>query len=531
MNAHDRVLVVDDDPALLDALPAALRLRFPSLDTDVASSGPKALEMILAGDYDAIVCDIKMPGMDGLALLSELRARGNPVPVLLITGHGEQGLALEALRGGAYDFIQKPIEREYLIAALSRAMEQRKLARLVARQRETLEKHAAELESKVQRRTGELVAANQVKDEFLAMLGHELRNPIAAVSNALAVLERVRPDSPEAADMKRIIARQARILSRMVDDLLDISRLTQGKLVLERVAVDLKELIERCTDSFRRTGKLDRHHVSLAARSSWVYGDPLRLEQIFSNLLDNALKFTPTDGEIRIRLDPVEGGVKLAVEDQGIGIRPQELTRVFDLFFQTGQSLDRRKGGLGLGLGLVKRFVEMHGGTIEAQSEGIGRGSTFVVHLPLVSAAVPSAVPAAGGVSAPTRRVLLVEDNPDVRDGLRSLLELLGHEVRVAESGDEAIDGYVEFQPEAVLVDIGIPGIDGYEVARQMRALPGRENALVVAVTGYGQPEDRARAEGAGFDAHLVKPVDVDRLLHLLARRMDDAVQPERSRA
>jgi signal transduction histidine kinase/CheY-like chemotaxis protein len=363
----------------------------------------------------------------------------------------------------------------------------------------------------------EAEAASRAKDEFLAMLGHELRNPLGAISNATRVLHEI---GDQATRLQDIIGRQTQHLARLLDDLLDVSRLTMGKIALSRRAVDLREVVRDSLGVLEQEGKTDRHDVHVIAEPALVDGDPTRLEQIVRNLLDNALKYTPPGGRVNVTVSRDGEEAVLRVTDTGAGIPAEVLPRIFDLFVQAERSLERSMGGLGLGLTLVKRLVELHGGSVSAWSAGPEQGSEFVIRLPILPDADglpdPVALPVAAG---PELRVLVVEDNRDAREGLRMLLEAWGHQVEEAEDGQRGLDLALGSRPDVALVDVGLPVLDGYQVAQAIRGAPGGERLLLVAVTGYGQPEDARRAREAGFDAHLVKPIDPDELRRLLRRR------------
>lgn len=364
----------------------------------------------------------------------------------------------------------------------------------------------------------ELRRANEAKDEFLAMLGHELRNPLGAINNAVKVLERVGDAGGQATALREIIARQSQHLARIVDDLLDVARATSGKITLRQEPVDLGEVAEHCVASLREAGRMARHDVRVETEPALVEGDRARLEQVTMNLLDNALKFTPEGGRIDVRVARRDDEALLTVRDSGVGIDAAMLPRIFELFAQGPRTLDRAQGGLGLGLALVERLVALHGGSIGATSEGRGRGSTFTVRLPALGlpAAAPASSPAPAEIAGPSRRIMVVEDNVDARESLRALLEVWGHRVETLEDGERAITAAAHSCPEVALIDIGLPGLDGYAVARRLKQTCS-ESTFLVALTGYGQPEDRRRAIDAGFDAHLVKPVDPDDLLRVLA--------------
>jgi signal transduction histidine kinase/CheY-like chemotaxis protein len=353
----------------------------------------------------------------------------------------------------------------------------------------------------------EAEAASRAKDEFLAMLGHELRNPLAAIASASQVLEEGRPSDEVERRPSAIIARQARHLSRIVDDLLDVSRVSSGKIALNREPVDLQDVAERAVAAFREAGRFSRHALSLSTASAVVYGDATRLQQIVWNLLDNALKYTPEGGRVNLAVMRTRGTAELCVRDTGVGVAPELLPHIFDLFVQAGRSLDRAEGGLGLGLTLVRRLVELHGGTVRASSDGPGQGSEFIVRLPILyESAEPAPSPA--GVSSPSRRILLVEDNADAREALALLLESWGHRVEQAADGLTGLRDARANPPEVALIDVGLPGMDGYALAREIRAEPRCRGVRLIALTGYSRTRDRQRGHEAGFDSYLVKPVD-----------------------
>jgi signal transduction histidine kinase/CheY-like chemotaxis protein len=364
------------------------------------------------------------------------------------------------------------------------------------------------------------------RDQFLAMLGHELRNPLGAILASVQLMER--RDENAFAPERRVIQRQTRLLSRLVDDLLDVSRVTSGKITLERGPVDLRELVERCVQGQTVTA-LDRKidiGFSSDGKVSVVKADSVRLEQVVNNLLTNALKYTPPGGRVRVRLTTDGPEAEIRVEDTGVGIDARVLPRVFDLFTQAPSALDRSQGGLGIGLTLVRSLVTLHQGSVRAESPGLGAGSTFVVRLPLDVEGADTTAPASPEPEhGQSRRILLVEDNPDVREALQELLEAAGHEIETAEDGVSAIERALTREPEVALVDIGLPGLDGYEVARRIRQKLG-PRILLVALTGYGLPNDRMRALESGFDAHLTKPISLDALLALLGRYPPEVEPP-----
>ncbi|HEY7520331.1 MAG TPA: PAS domain-containing protein [Methylomirabilota bacterium] len=371
------------------------------------------------------------------------------------------------------------------------------------------------------RRAQELAEqASRSKDEFLAMLAHELRNPLAAIVNGVAMLDRLGSVIAEARQACGIIRRQSEHLAGLIDDLLDVARIGQGKLELHLAPVDLRVVVEGALEAERH--RLDARHqhidVALPAEPLLVRGDAVRLRQIAANLLSNASKYTPTGGLVTVTLGREGGAASLSVRDNGIGIPTEKLGAIFDLFTQLGAPPGRREGGLGIGLTLVKRLTDVHGGTVVALSAGSGKGSEFVVRMPLLEGA-PAAPPTPAPAPAPDAygcRVLVIEDNPDARDMLAMTLRLAGHEVSVAGSAQEGLARAMAERPRAVIVDIGLPDASGYELAPSLREALG-DGALLVAFSGYGQPDDRRRSMAAGFDAHIVKPAAPEELLSVLA--------------
>ena len=367
----------------------------------------------------------------------------------------------------------------------------------------------------------QLAEADRRKDEFLAALGHELRTPLAAIRTASAVLDSIGEPSPRATRQLAIIQRQAQNLAHMIEDLLDIARITAGKIVLRRSRVDLNEIAEQVRLTHEAAAAARRHtlKVSRAPYPVIVEGDPVRLEQIFGNLVQNAIKYSPEGGQISIWVGREFGRVAVRVSDTGLGIPQELLPRIFEPFVQVSSSLQYSQGGLGLGLPLVRRLVELHGGEIQAASEGPGRGSVFTVTLP-GAPAQDAAAPAMGSskpATPPGRlRVLIVDDNDDLREAMRELIMMWGHDVDEAATGDAALQKALAQPPDVALIDLGLPGLDGLEVARRLRTSPVADKLRLVALTGYGQSEDRRKTRQAGFDLHLVKPVEQDELAEIL---------------
>ncbi|HEV8578427.1 MAG TPA: ATP-binding protein [Thermoanaerobaculia bacterium] len=374
------------------------------------------------------------------------------------------------------------------------------------------------------RRLADLEESDRQIHEFLATLAHELRNPLAPIRNAVSLLRLGGLSAAMIEWYSTVIDRQLAHLTRLVDDLLDVSRISSGKITIHREPVEMAPVVETAVDSSRPLIEARKHtlEILLPDEPLQVEGDPTRLSQILLNLLNNAAKYTPEGGGIRLAVAREGAQAVVRVADTGLGISAELLPRVFDLFTQGDRSLDRAEGGLGIGLALVRRLVEMHGGSVEAHSAGPGCGSEFVVRLPWL-AAPPAPRDSSGEREtqplqpAGPRRVLVIDDNRDAADMMTVLLELWGHEVRIAHHGLEALDLAADYRPDAVLLDIGLPGMDGYEVAKRLRQLPGWDGVMLVAVTGYGQDEDLRRSRETGFDHHLVKPVEPLKLECLLA--------------
>jgi signal transduction histidine kinase/ActR/RegA family two-component response regulator len=463
--------------------------------------------------------------MEGLLAVLEQQPPWSDLPLIVFTRSGESSeRVLEALVPlGNATILERPVRLSTLVSAVKAALRARR------RQYEVRDLLARQAD------------ADRRKDEFLAMLGHELRNPMAAIRNALWVLDEVGSQDEREVRQREIILRQTRHLVRMVDDLLDVSRVTLGKISLQRRPVDLRDVAERCLSelgmkSLARANDLD---LAVETRTALVMGDPVRLEQVVCNLLQNAIKYTPRGGRLWISVDTEEAEAVFRVRDTGVGLSPGMLQTIFEPFAQVESSRQRSEGGLGLGLPLVRSLVEMHGGRVEARSDGLGKGTELIVRFPLLSKdrrkpssrrAPPTGTftlvkPAAG------LHVLVIEDNEDGRESLRELLEIWGHQVSVAGSGPEGVEMAFSIRPEVALIDIGLPGMDGHEVARRIRSLLGAGEISLIAMTGYGQPEDRRRALQAGFDRYLVKPVDPAVLSQLLSEASHRGEAPRQASA
>jgi signal transduction histidine kinase/CheY-like chemotaxis protein len=373
--------------------------------------------------------------------------------------------------------------------------------------------------------------ADRRKVEFLAMLAHELRNPLAPIRNSLHILRLLIRDDPTADSAGEMMERQVGHMVRLVDDLMEVSRITRGNIELRKERLEVAAIVRRAVETSRPLIDGARHQLIIAVPSDplTLEGDSVRLTQVIANLLNNAAKYTEAGGRIWLTIRRDGGSVLISVKDTGMGIAADVLPRIFEPFVQGERTTSQMQGGLGIGLTLVKRLVEMHGGSVEACSDGAGRGSEFVVRLPLVEdAAAVGVIERAGSTSTvlAARRVLVVDDNRDAAESMRVLLELLGAQVRVAYSGRDALDILADWPPAVVLLDIGMPGMDGHEVARRIRQQPRLDDVTLIALTGWGQDEDRRRSELAGFDYHLIKPADVRTLQTLLVSLDDDPAGP-----
>jgi PAS domain S-box-containing protein len=384
-------------------------------------------------------------------------------------------------------------------------------------------KALAELNEVLKESGKALNAVDRRKDEFLATLAHELRNPLAPLRNGLQLLKLAMDDAGMIERTRHMMDMQLGQMVRLIDDLLDVSRINNDRIALTKELTSLDRVIRQAIETSAPTIDSQQHKLSIEIPTQEITleADVIRLTQVFANLLNNAAKYTPRGGTIRIKAEQRDGSVTVRIIDNGIGIPREMLAKVFDMFMQVDNSLERTQGGLGIGLSLVKRLVQMHGGTVEAHSEGSGAGSEFVVRLPSVENPAASAEPRAPRLDAaaePTgRRILVVDDNQDSATSLAMILDLLGHETRTANDGIEAIEVADDFRPHAVLLDIGMPKLNGYEAARRMRQKEWGRKVLLVALTGWGQETDRLRSSNAGFDAHLIKPVEVAEIQRLLA--------------
>jgi signal transduction histidine kinase len=524
-----KILVVNDDAASLLALTSLLDQWADESNYTVhsARSGQEALRQVLLHDFAVILLDVNMPGMDGFETAEAIhqRARSADIPIIFVTAFlADEIDRLKAYQRGAADFLFTPVIPQILHAKVSVFVALAMKNEQLKRQAEKLSQRTTELTATNRRLVREMEERrdaerkSHAKDEFLAMLGHELRNPLSAISSASSLIGMAGANTETVTRAKQIIQRQSQHLSRIVDDLLDLSRAMSGKILLARKPTDLSNLVSGCLETLRATGRTAGYRFSVDLAPNWVDGDPTRLEQITTNLLDNALKYTPAGGSIDVGVAQSGEDVVLTVRDTGVGIPEELLPHVFDVFVQGAISIDRSQGGLGIGLSLVRRLVELHGGSVSAHSDGSGSGSTFMIRLPRTEPAVASvAEHQSSRDSSGKPSVLLIEDNEDGREMMATMLAAHGFPVDTAADGLQGVAAALAGRPAAALVDIGLPGIDGYEVARRLRRDPATSHIRLIALTGYGLAEDNRRVMEAGFDQHLVKPVGMDQLLEALA--------------
>jgi signal transduction histidine kinase len=506
-NLSATILNVNDDEATRYL--STRTLRMAGYQVLEAATGEEALRLAERERPDVVVLDVKLPDISGYEVCKRLRARPETASIAVMHTSATYVTAdkkVRGLEGGADAYLTEPFEGEELIATVRSLLRMRRA------------------EQELRRRAEQLTEADRRKDQFLAMLAHELRNPLAAITTAVGLLERRRvATDPQDVRMVSIIRRQTNHLARLVDDLLDVSRMTRGKVSLRRMRLDLRGVLEQVLTVFRPVaeGRKLTLEASLPAGPLWMEADTTRLEQVFTNLLDNATKYTDAGGiSVRAELRARDGraGAVVRVKDTGIGIRAEVLPTVFDLFSQADESLERTRGGLGIGLTLVRTLVELHEGRVEVHSEGPGQGSEFVVWLPVLPEAsdVEQAVVLPGLVKR-RRHILLMDDNSDARQELRTLLEAWGHQVEVAADVLRGLELAAQRAPELALVDLGLPGMEeGTRVAEELRARLGRGIRLV-ALTGQ-ETREQGQARAAGFDEHLPKPVRPDDLNRLLSR-------------
>ena len=559
---HERpvnILLVDDEPKNLTVLESVLNN--PAYRLVRAESADQALLALVSEEFALLVLDIQMPGMNGFELAQMVKSRKKTagIPIIFLTAYySEDQHVLEGYGSGAVDYLHKPINPAILQSKVAVFVELHRTSRalrganqaLVAeiahrkRAQEVLSRLAHELEQRVIERTATLIETNSAliasedrlraaakhKDEFLATLAHELRNPLAPIRNALHILHLKGLKTPDLDWAKDVIDRQTQQMTRLVDDLLDVSRITTGKLSLRKERVELNTVVRSAIETSRPLVEECGHTLSveIADEPLILSGDATRLAQILSNLLNNAAKYTERGGSIGLTAKREGSEIVVTVSDTGMGITPEMLPQIFEMFTQGDRNLDRSQGGLGVGLTLVKQLVELHGGTVEARSEVAGKGSRFLVRLPLTNEQEKKRMPEpVDAESCPSHlRILVVDDNVDSANTLGMMLKIIGHETHVASDGLEALEIAAARRLDVVLLDIGMPKLDGYETCRRMRREPWGKGLILIAQTGWGQDEDRRRTREAGFDYHLVKPIHQGELMKLLAEAGLKKLQP-----
>jgi signal transduction histidine kinase len=472
-----------------------------------AGTGEAGLRICQEEAIDCVLLDYNLPDIDGVEFMTRMKSSlGEGAPaVVMFTGKGSEQIAANSIKSGARDYLVKGLASKDVVRAIQNAIhgaleQQREQARVLRQYAE------------------QLARADRNKDDFLATLAHELRNPLSPIGTSMDLLQRQLPESAQVSKAGTVVKRQLEHLTHLLNDLLDVARINNGKMVLQRVDLALSEVLSRVGDQCQPMVEKAGHtlRIDQPAHAVMIHGDPVRLVQIIANVVANACKFSLVAGEIVVRAESAGGDITIRVSDKGMGLAAESLSQIFGMFSQAGdQSLNL--GGLGVGLSLAKRFAEMHGGTIVAHSDGLGRGCQFVLNLPIVVGGGDVAARAsadAGSVDA--KRILVVDDNRDAADTLQALLELGGHTVAVAYDGIQAIAKAASVAPDIVLMDLGMPGLSGYDAIRLVRAAHTGQPMVLVALTGWGDAEARRRSSEAGFDHHLVKPFNFEAARKLL---------------
>jgi len=532
------ILLVDDQPAKLLTYETILGELGENLIK--VSSASEALQCLLDREIAVVLVDVCMPDLDGYELAAMIRQHPRFQKTSIIFVSAVLMTDLDRLRGyecGAVDYVPVPVVPAILRAKVSIFAELFRKTRALERLNAELEERVTERTAALEATTEQLKEASHRKDEFLAMLAHELRNPLAPIRTAVQLLRLKELTEPHRQRARDVIERQVEHLVNLIDDLLDVSRITRGMITLQLEPVLVGAIVARAVETARPAIDAQRHALELDLPDELisVEGDKTRLVQVIANILHNAAKFMDPGGRIRLSVRRDGQHAMIQVSDTGIGIAPDLLPKIFELFTQVHAKSERAQGGLGIGLALVRRLTEMHGGTVTAQSDGAGRGSTFTVRLPVMVAQI-------AGLAHPKRetgtiprmasqRILVADDNRDAAEALSLQLQLAGHDVRTAHDGIEALTVAKTFDPEIVLLDLGMPKIDGYEVARQLRLQPGSRRVTLIALTGWGQQQDRDRTADAGFDAHLVKPVAEAQLFRALTLAVHDRPRVEGAQA
>ena len=519
-----RLLVVDDEESLRITTAAILEQEGYVVDT--AASGDEAIALMTADDYDLVLTDLHMEGGDGLTVLNRIRRHAPLTISVVLTGFASVESAIAALQEGAYDYLVKPCDIESMKHTIRRGVEHRRLMLAEQKARSDLQQLNLDLEQRIEQRTAELkqlnvelAEANRAKDVFLATLSHELRTPLTPVVGWIKLLRSGTLDEKSVSQALDAIERNAWLQSRLIDDLLDTSRIATGKLHFEPRPTDLNLVVKAAVDTVRTLAAARNIEltVSLWPSSLMVMGEPVRLQQIAWNLVSNAIKFTDPGGKVTVTTQLEGTQAQLSVADTGIGIAPEFLPHVFDRFRQADGSTSRRHGGLGLGLAIADALAKMHSGRLEAKSGGVSQGSTFTLRLELApvgqvaSETVPKKVHSLEGLD-----VLIVEDSPDTLLLLGTIFRREGAKVTTAASATEALERAVDRRPHIIISDIGMPDVDGYQLLEQLRILPGFRDVPAIAISGYASEDDKQRALAAGYLALVPKPVDVDLLFSLI---------------
>jgi signal transduction histidine kinase len=528
-----RILIVDDLPEKLLVYSSLLE----DIDAEIvpARSGTEALKRVLEGSFAVILLDVNMPDIDGLETATLIRGHrnGRHTPIIFITAYADEMQTARGYALGAVDYIQSPVVAPMLRSKVQVFVDLFNAHAALARSNQ-------ELESRVKERTAELEQLSRLKDEFLATMSHELRTPLNAIFGWVTLLRTRRLDEPTQERALETIERNARAQKRLIEDLLDVSRIVTGKVALEILPVNPQRVVEAALETMQPAAQTKGITVVplLDTGVATVRGDFARLQQIVCNLLSNAIKFTPSGGRVEVTLTHRNSEAEISVSDSGQGIKPEFLPLVFDRFRQEDGSISRRHGGLGLGLAIVRHLVELHAGSVEAFSEGEGKGSRFVVRLPTrLGLARSGAGEGSGGPIAVNStmlagvRLLVVDDEPGARELIANVLQGYGAEVSLAESGQAALTKIFEQRPHVLVADLGMPGMDGYGLIEQVRALDpdfgGQTPAI--AVTGYASPVDRLRALQAGYQNHVAKPVEPHELAIVIASLIGRSSQDKRA--
>jgi signal transduction histidine kinase len=519
-----RLLVVDDEESLRITTAAILEQEGYLVDT--AASGDEAIALMAGDDYDLVLTDLHMEGGDGLTVLNRIRRHAPLTISVVLTGFASVESAIAALQEGAYDYLVKPCDIESMKHTIRRGVEHRRLMLAEQKARSDLQQLNLDLEKRIEQRTSELkqlnadlAEANRAKDVFLATLSHELRTPLTPVVGWIKLLRSGTLDEKSVSQALDAIERNAWLQSRLIDDLLDTSRIATGKLHFEPKPTDLNAIVKAAVDTVRTSAAARNIELStsLYPSSLIVMGEPVRLQQIAWNLVSNAIKFTDPGGKVTVATEAEGTQARVLVVDTGIGIAPEFLPHVFDRFRQADGSTSRRHGGLGLGLAIADALAKMHGGRLEAKSEGAGQGATFTLRLDLapnrnvISETVPTKVHSLEGLD-----VLIVEDSPDTLLLLSTIFRREGAKVATAASAVEALERAVEKRPNIIVSDIGMPDVDGYQLLEQLRILPDLADVPAIAISGYASEEDKQRALSVGYLALVPKPVDVELLFSLI---------------